>query len=150
MKKAESKAHFGRRNARTDEHEIFNLFENSPKYRKLKIFPKLSAFFRFLSGAFCFLPHLRQAKTQNLRTCFSVIQLSNIKKTKRAATFKSLSENFRVTAPKTIFEFLELAEFLCFGSGNTAPAFLNPGLQTVKAAERRLIFRIIKTCTQTG
>ena len=131
MKKAEVQAHFGRKNAPHESRQIFNLSENSPKYRKLKISKRTLCLFPFLSGAFCLLPHLRRAKRQNLRTCFSVIQLSNISKSKRAATFPSSSRTFRVTAPKTIFEFNNSLNFKFRERKRAAPAVLNLSAQAV-------------------
>jgi hypothetical protein len=93
---------------------------------------KLSAFF-----VFCLeipiSPHLR-AQNIKLPNYFGYSIVKHQKR-KGAITFKSLVENFRVTAPKTILSFLQktkLAKFLRFGSGKLiAPAFLNLFLRAV-------------------
>jgi len=59
----------------------------------------------------------RNDKTSKL---FSVIQLSNIiKNAKERRLFQFLQENFRVTAPKTIFEFNNSLIFRVSGAETT-------------------------------
>ena len=67
---------------------------------------KLSAFFRFCSERFARSPHLRRAKRAKPPNCFRLFscQISS-KNAKERRLFQFLQENFRVTAPKTIFEF---------------------------------------------
>ncbi len=82
--------------------------------RKKIIFPNSLPF------SFCFDiaihgAHLRAAESQ-LKT-FSVIQLSNIVKTKRSGNFQASFENFRVTAPKTISSFLKINSLNFYVSG---------------------------------
>ena len=77
------------------EPQDFNLFENSPKYRKLKSFQTL-CLFPFLSGAFC--PSAASSlneRRQNLRTCFRLFSCQISSKTrKERRLFQSLSRTF--------------------------------------------------------
>jgi len=66
---------------------IFNLFENSPKYRKLKFFQKLSAFFRFCSEHFVFCRIFAEQKRKTSELFFGYSVVKYHKKRKRAATF---------------------------------------------------------------
>jgi hypothetical protein len=131
--------------------KIADLSENSPKYRKPVIFKKkLSAFFRFVRSVSPASPHLRRASGAKPPNRFSVIQLSNITKTKKRRLFQFYQRTF---ASPLLKQFLSSTNSLIFGfgSGNdAAPAFLNLlCLRAIKAAEARLIFCIIKTDTQS-
>lgn len=89
MKKAEREmADFRRNCARTKSQDFFPVGTRQSLIREKKIFPN-SLPFSFFARTACFRRHLRSPKrpTSGL---FSVIQLSNIIKTKKAATFKFL------------------------------------------------------------
>jgi len=148
MKKAEIEAHFGHRNVPTKSHKTFN-FRNSPKFlSKLKVFPNSLPFSVFVRSDPFFAASSPGETRRSSELFFGYSVVKYHQKRERAATFQVLPENLCVTAPKTIFEFNN-SLILSFGSGNdAAPAFLNPGLQTVCAAECRLIFLIIKSDAQ--
>lgn len=131
MKKAEIYGRLRAQKCPERAHKIFQLRELA-KVSQAGNLSKLSAFFRFCPERYALSPHLRQAKVQNLRTCFRLFNCQISSKTKEAATFPVLQENFRVTAPKTILGSFNPLIFRVSGAEtNAAPAFLNPGLQTV-------------------
>jgi len=96
-------------------HKIFN-FRELAKVTQVEIFPN-SLPFSVLSGVFRPPAASSLSGKRETSELFSVIQLSNITKTQKSGDFPASFENFRVTAPKTIFEFNN-SLILSFGSGN--------------------------------
>ena len=107
-------ADFGRNCARTKSTGFFSR-RNSPKFlTREENLSKLSAFFFFCPDSFRLAASsLAKRQTSGL---FSVIQLSNIIKNEKSGDFVSSFENFRVTAPKTFFEFNNSLNFYVSGA----------------------------------
>lgn len=107
----------------------------------------LSAFFRFVRSVSPARRIFAERAARNLQTVFRLFSCQTSKKRKRAATFQSLSRTFASPLLKQFLGFRNPLIFMFRERKHAAPAFLNLRLRTVRAAECRIIFRIIKIYT---
>ena len=85
-------------------HKIFN-FRELAKVTQVEIFPNSLPFSVFARSVSPARRIFAEQEARNLRTVFRLFSCQISSKTQKSGDFPVSFENFRVTAPKTIFEF---------------------------------------------